>query len=151
MTSFDEKILLLWSNLNFFFSDSVKKLLGSGSGFKVFWIRIRIEIFGWIRIQLNSDPKHCCKPWWKTHVLVSNVLDYLVPESVWNCRPQSMQSMDGLPPGPCCTRLCSLMAEYLLNWLEQHTQYTPIYRNWFFTTIKLTLRSTTCVYQGSIF
>ena len=32
--------------------------LGSGSGFRVFWIRIRTEILGWIRIQLNTDPKH---------------------------------------------------------------------------------------------
>ena len=29
---------------------------GQCSGFRVFWIRI--EIFGWIRIQLNTDPNH---------------------------------------------------------------------------------------------
>ena len=60
-----------------FFSDSVKKQLGSGSGFKVYWIRIRIEIFGWIRIriQLNTDPKHynvyhiCCKMYKILYVL----------------------------------------------------------------------------------
>ena len=37
----------------------LKKL---GSGFRVFWIRIRIEIFGWIRIRfqvtLSTDLKH---------------------------------------------------------------------------------------------
>ena len=45
----------IWNNY-ILFPDSVKKYIGSE--FRVFWIRIKI--FGWIRIQLNMDSKHCC-------------------------------------------------------------------------------------------
>ena len=41
----------------------------------VFWTRIRIEIFSWIqiriRIQLNTDPKHCALLHWFLKTLTS--------------------------------------------------------------------------------